>query len=219
MGPALTCITNVPAQTNTTAYNHINPITPLLVPPSSNTTYLSHYPFRWGQHFFLFPIIIPIGKYMHPPQTPPSPYLHLDLQQHHLGKLSFIIFVCLTFPQSPDEAASAWKPAKAFHDFNNDFTLFAVVPVLFNTKDIPLAIAYLDDVIIFSKTAEEHLDHLQQVFHKLCDAELSMKLSKCHFFAKEIQHLGHVLSTIGIKPLLSKTAGNKLMKPPKMLNM
>ena len=85
-------------------------------------------------------------------------------------------------------------------------------------KHIPFAIAYLDDIIIYSKTAEEHLDHLQQVFHKLCTAELTMKLSKCHFFTKEIQHLDHVLSTTCIKPLPSKTAAIKLMNPPKMLS-
>ena len=39
---------------------------------------------------------------------------------------------------------------------------------------LPFAIAYLDDIIIYSKTAEEYLDHLQQVFNKLCDVELSM---------------------------------------------
>ena len=82
-------------------------------------------------------------------------------------------------------------------------------------KDLPFAIAYLDALIVYSKTAEEHLVHLQQVFHKLCDAEIYMKLSKCHFFAKEIQYLGHILSTIGIKPLSSKTVAIKLMKPPK----
>ena len=85
-------------------------------------------------------------------------------------------------------------------------------------RDFLFAIAYLDDIIFYSKTAEEHMDHLQQVFHKLCSAELSMKLSKCHLLAKEIKYLGHVLSTTGIKLLPSKTAAIKLMKAPKMLN-
>ena len=56
-------------------------------------------------------------------------------------------------------------------------------------KDLPLTIVYLDDIIIYGKTAEEHLDHLQQVFNKLHNAKLSMKLSKWHFFAKGIQYL------------------------------
>ena len=62
--------------------------------------------------------------------------------------------------------------------------------------------------------AEEHLGHIRQVFKKLQNAQLSMKLSKCHFFAKEIQYLGHVLSTTGITPLPSKTQAIKNMHPP-----
>ena len=48
-------------------------------------------------------------------------------------------------------------------------------------KDFNFATAYLDNIIIFSKTAEEHLDNIKQVFEKLRSAHLSMKLSKCHF--------------------------------------
>ena len=66
------------------------------------------------------------------------------------------------------------------------------------------AIAFLDDIIMNSKTAEEHLDHLQQVSTKLCSEKLSMKYCKCNFFAKEIQYVCHVISTKGIKPLSSK---------------
>ena len=60
-------------------------------------------------------------------------------------------------------------------------------------KELLFAMAYLDDIIIYSSTPEEHLEHIRTVFEKLCDAKLSMKLSKCHFFAKEIQYLGHIL--------------------------
>ena len=86
-------------------------------------------------------------------------------------------------------------------------------------KDLPFAITYLNDITIYSKTAKEHVNHLQQVLHKLNDAELTMKLRNCHFFVKEIQYLDLVLSSTGIKPLPSKTAPVMLMNPPKTLNM
>ena len=80
--------------------------------------------------------------------------------------------------------------------------------------DLPFAMAYLDDIIIYSSTPEEHLEHIRTVFEKLRDAKLSMKLSKCHFFAKEIQYLGHILGTEGIKPVPAKTEAIKAMHPP-----
>ena len=81
-------------------------------------------------------------------------------------------------------------------------------------KDFPFAIAYLDDIIIFSKTPQEHLSHICLVFEKLKAANLSMKKSKCNFFSKEIQYLGHILSTTGIRPLCSKTHAIQHMNPP-----
>ena len=65
-------------------------------------------------------------------------------------------------------------------------------------KDFNLAIAYLDDIIIFSKTPQEHLSHIGKVFKKLRSAKPSMKMSKFNFFPKEIQYLGHILSATGI---------------------
>ena len=65
-------------------------------------------------------------------------------------------------------------------------------------QDFPFAIAYLDDIIIFRQTPQEHLSHMCMVFEKLKSANLSMKKSKCSFFSKEIQYLGHILSATGI---------------------
>ena len=52
------------------------------------------------------------------------------------------------------------------------------------------------------------------VFKKLNSANLSMKKSKCSFFSKEIQYLGHILSDTGIQPLPSKTHAIQNMNPP-----
>ena len=81
-------------------------------------------------------------------------------------------------------------------------------------KDLPFAMAYLDDIIIYSSTPEEHLQHIKTVSEKLCHAKLSMKLSKCHFSTKEIQYLGHILGVEGIKPVPAKTEAIKAMHPP-----
>ena len=81
-------------------------------------------------------------------------------------------------------------------------------------KDLPFAMAYLDDIIIYSSTPEEHLQHIKTVFKEPHHAKLSMKLSKCHFFTKEIQYLGHILGVEGIKPVPGKTEAIKTMHPP-----
>ena len=81
-------------------------------------------------------------------------------------------------------------------------------------RDFPFTIAYLDDIIIFSKTPQEHLSHICMVFKKLKSAILSMKKSKCSFFSKEIQYLGHILSAMGIPLLPSKTHAIQNMNPP-----
>ena len=60
-------------------------------------------------------------------------------------------------------------------------------------------IIYLDDIIIFSKTPEEHLKRLRMVFEKLSESGLKLKPSKCEFFKCRLQYLGHIVSESGIK--------------------
>ena len=81
-------------------------------------------------------------------------------------------------------------------------------------KDFNFVIAYLDDIIIFSKTLQQHLLHIRKVYEKLWSAKLSMKMSKFNFFSKEIQYLGHILSATGIQPLPSKAHAIQHKQPP-----
>ena len=60
-------------------------------------------------------------------------------------------------------------------------------------------IIYLDDIIVFSRTPEEHLKRLQGVFNKLTKAGLKLKPSKCEFFKSKITYLGHIVSAAGIE--------------------
>jgi hypothetical protein len=59
-------------------------------------------------------------------------------------------------------------------------------------------LCYMDDILIFSKTAEEHRMHVDQVLAKLAEHKLFAKESKCSFGKRTINFLGHVVSSRGI---------------------
>ena len=80
---------------------------------------------------------------------------------------------------------------------------------------LQFTLAYLDDVIIFCKSPEQHLKHIQIVLTRLKQAKLRLKKSKCLFFKQELHYLGHLLMTNGIKPQLEKIKAISEMKPPK----
>ena len=56
----------------------------------------------------------------------------------------------------------------------------------------------MDDILIVSKSFEEHLEHLDIVLNKLRKANLVLKQSKCEFIKSEIKFLGHVINADGI---------------------
>ena len=77
------------------------------------------------------------------------------------------------------------------------------------------AMGYLDDIIIFSKSEEEHLKHLEKIFRRLQEFGLKMKKEKCVFFKKHIQYLGHLVSKEGFELLPEKLEAIKKMLAPK----
>ena len=60
-------------------------------------------------------------------------------------------------------------------------------------------IIYLDNITVFSKMPEEHIERLRAVFEKLSAAGLRLKPSKCEFFKSQIAYLGHIVSKDGIE--------------------
>ena len=58
---------------------------------------------------------------------------------------------------------------------------------------------YIDDVLIYSRTMEDHLTHLRLVLERLEEAGLKLKPSKCHFVCKEVEFLGHIITPEGLK--------------------
>jgi len=59
---------------------------------------------------------------------------------------------------------------------------------------------YLDDVIIYSKTWSEHIEHLDLVLQRIGDANLTLNSKKCELAQIALKFLGHVVSKDGIKP-------------------
>jgi hypothetical protein len=59
-------------------------------------------------------------------------------------------------------------------------------------------VVFIDDILIFSKTEEEHEKHLRMVLEKLRSNQLYAKFSMCEFWLTEVTFLGHVISTGGI---------------------
>jgi len=76
-----------------------------------------------------------------------------------------------------------------------------------------LAFCFIDDIIVFSNSVEEHFCHLRQVFSKLRSANLHMKLEKCQFLKTKVDYLGFVISSEGIS--YNKNSKIENANPPK----
>jgi hypothetical protein len=75
-------------------------------------------------------------------------------------------------------------------------------------------VVFIDDILIFSKTEEEHENHLRLVLEKLRSNQLYAKFSKCEFWLTEVTFLGHVISAGGVLVDLGKVRDVLNWMPP-----
>ena len=80
------------------------------------------------------------------------------------------------------------------------------------------ALIYLDDVIVYSKTEEEHLVCLHAVLERFMEQGLKLKPSKCNFFCTEISYLGHKVSSAGMEPGTEDLKGITEIAPPRYVH-
>ncbi|BHF81006.1 hypothetical protein SprV_0702413500 [Sparganum proliferum] len=79
---------------------------------------------------------------------------------------------------------------------------------------LPFVYAYIDDLLVTSSTAEEHMEHLATVFDRLQQFGVVLNPSKCVFGVPSLEFLGHLVDSHGIRPLPSKIAAIRDFPPP-----
>ena len=89
---------------------------------------------------------------------------------------------------------------------------------LMNSVFVPeldkFVVVFIDDILVYSKNKKEHEEHLRIVLTRLREHQLYAKFSKCDFWLKEVQFLGHVLSAEGVAVDPSKVKDVLNWKPP-----
>ena len=98
---------------------------------------------------------------------------------------------------------------------NSPATFQRLMEACLGDENFETLVLYLDDILVFSSTIEEHIERLDGVFTKLKEHGLKIKPSKCHFFRKEVKYLGHIVSEEGVSTDPAKTEAIRTWPKPK----
>lgn len=98
---------------------------------------------------------------------------------------------------------------------NAPATFQRVMDNIFKEYLYKFCFVYMDDIVIFSKSLQEHITHIEQIFSKLREFNLKVQLDKSEFLRKEVAYLGHVITPEGIKPNPDKIETIKKYPLPK----
>jgi hypothetical protein len=94
-------------------------------------------------------------------------------------------------------------------------TLTRLLDSIFHDLKFRYLFNYLDDVVVYSKTFEEHMTHLQEVFTRLQKAGLTCNPEKVKFAQREISFLGHLVSSRGVRIDPERTQSIRDFPPPR----
>ena len=118
-----------------------------------------------------------------------SGYYQVEMEEQSREKTAFItpsgLYEWLRMPMGASNAPALFQ---------------RLMSHIFKTYQHRFLQIYLDDLVIYSSSFEEHLHHLELVFKRLREVGLTLKSSKCNFARNEIKFLGHVVTRNGIKP-------------------
>ena len=123
-----------------------------------------------------------------------SGYYHLELSQESQPKSAFVI-------GGPKGGQWEFKSCPFGLTQAPAYFQMLVNKVL---EGLDFIFAYLDDILIFSKNMEEHLQHVRILFEQLPQVDLKLTKRKCNFLKAHVQYLGHYISGQGLEPIQKK---------------
>ena len=127
-----------------------------------------------------------------------SGYWQVPLKEEDMAKTAFT---------TPGTANSLWEfTVMPFGLCGAPASFQRLMEILLAGLNWESCLVYLDDIIIFSRTFEEHLGRLESVLSRLRAGGLKLKVRKCTFCAPQVKYLGHVVSKDGLRPDESKVS-------------
>ena len=134
-------------------------------------------------------------------------YHQIEMTEESKAKTAFVV---------PRMTPSQWQyNFMPFGVTGGPATFQRVMDRILSGLEHKVALAYLDDVIVYGQTAAICIVNLEKVLVRIKDAGLKLKPAKCEFFKKELLYLGHIVSADGIKCDPAKIEAIKKWLPPR----
>ena len=165
-------------------------------------------------------------------KTLSDPFLLPNINEifDEIGKNTYFSVIDITqgFHNIKIRLADVHKPAWGVHPLgrfeflrmpfgmkNSARTFQRVINNVLNEELYKICFAYIDDIIIFSTSPEEHIKRLERVIKKLNKANLKINTNKCKFLVKEAKFLGHIINEQGLSVDEDKIRAIKKFPTPK----